>query len=185
MQPSSITFTNKSRNASTYLWTFGDGSTSIEKNPVHIYQNYGNYAVTLKATTLSLENVSSKVIKIKSTQILLLSRNWKATSVKNDGVDQAGYTNFVLTLSGTVGATTFGYTTTGRPTLSAWPSSGNWTFDSDPLITMIRDDGTVDELNITYVVTNTTLQMTFNFQGTGYSGRVHGVKGQWVMLFGL
>jgi PKD repeat protein len=30
-----------------YLWDFGDGATSVEQNPVHIFQNDGKYTVTL------------------------------------------------------------------------------------------------------------------------------------------
>ncbi|GAB3514391.1 hypothetical protein GCM10027442_29050 [Emticicia fontis] len=45
-----FTFQNQSANEPmTYTWNFGDGSTSIEKNPVHQYANAGNYTVTLTA----------------------------------------------------------------------------------------------------------------------------------------
>lgn len=32
-----VTFTNSSQNAQSYVWNFGDGQTSKEKNPVHTY----------------------------------------------------------------------------------------------------------------------------------------------------
>jgi len=118
-------------------------------------------------------------------QLGKLSKTWKNPSVKKDNVDQTGYTNFTLKLEGVVGATSFGYATTGRPTLSPWLSSGNWTFDTDPLTSIIRDKGTADELKMTYTVTETTLQITFTFSGAGYAGRVGNVKGTWVMTFGL
>ena len=47
-----VTFINISSDARTYLWTFGDGSTSTEINPVKTYAN-GTYKVTLKATSVS------------------------------------------------------------------------------------------------------------------------------------
>jgi FOG: PKD repeat len=34
----------------TYLWTFGDGTTSAEKHPSHTYTAVGNYTVSLKIT---------------------------------------------------------------------------------------------------------------------------------------
>lgn len=42
-------FSNNSFNASTYLWDFGDGTTSAEAEPTHIYQDSGTYTVTLYA----------------------------------------------------------------------------------------------------------------------------------------
>ena len=118
-------------------------------------------------------------------QLGKLSKTWKATSVKKDNVDQTGYTNFTLTISGTAGAASFGYAAAGRPALSPWLSSGNWNFDTDPLTSIIRDKGTADELKITYTVTETTLQLTYTFNAAGYAGRVDNVKGSWVMTFGL
>lgn len=34
----------------TYYWDFGDGRTSFEKNPTHIYRNYGFYIIYLNVT---------------------------------------------------------------------------------------------------------------------------------------
>ena len=45
-----VTFTNTSINATSYLWDFGDGITSTEVNPVHVYPAPGPYTVTLTAT---------------------------------------------------------------------------------------------------------------------------------------
>ncbi|MCC6281947.1 MAG: PKD domain-containing protein, partial [Saprospiraceae bacterium] len=45
-----VNFTNTSQNASSYFWTFGDGNTSTETNPEHIYGSPGNYVVKLSAT---------------------------------------------------------------------------------------------------------------------------------------
>jgi gliding motility-associated-like protein len=46
-QPLTVTFTNSSYNAQSYLWTFGDGWQDTSKNPTHIYFDTGSYAVTL------------------------------------------------------------------------------------------------------------------------------------------
>lgn len=45
-----VTFTNTSTNGTTFEWNFGDGTTSNEANPVHTYQDGGEYVVTLTAT---------------------------------------------------------------------------------------------------------------------------------------
>ncbi len=47
--PASVTFVNQSQNAGSYSWDFGDGTTSTEPNPSHIYNNLGVYTVTLTA----------------------------------------------------------------------------------------------------------------------------------------
>lgn len=41
----------------SYLWDFGDDTTSTERNPTHTYANNGNYTVSLKVTNNSGENI--------------------------------------------------------------------------------------------------------------------------------
>lgn len=43
-------FTNLSTGAINYLWNFGDGNTSTDKDPIHIYEKDGTYTVCLTAT---------------------------------------------------------------------------------------------------------------------------------------
>lgn len=67
--PLSVTFTDLSANVPTsWLWNFGDGQTSAEKNPTHIYTTAGSYAVTLTAANGAGANVSAKsnIIKVLS-----------------------------------------------------------------------------------------------------------------------
>lgn len=42
-------FMNYTANASGYLWNFGDGQTSTEKSPKHIYNTRGQYNISLTA----------------------------------------------------------------------------------------------------------------------------------------
>lgn len=57
--PFSITFTDTSTNATSWLWDFGDGTTSTDQNPVHNYTNYGEYDVLL--TVFNNEGCSDTV----------------------------------------------------------------------------------------------------------------------------
>jgi len=43
-----ISFDNQSCNGDTYFWDFGDGTTSMEENPAHRYENPGPYTIKLR-----------------------------------------------------------------------------------------------------------------------------------------
>jgi cyclophilin family peptidyl-prolyl cis-trans isomerase len=47
--PAEVQFTNKSQNADRYEWVFGDGQTSAEESPKHVYQTFGEMTVVLRA----------------------------------------------------------------------------------------------------------------------------------------
>ena len=52
--PLSVQFTDISIGyPTTWAWDFGDGYTSNEQNPLHVYENTGTYSVTLSVTGLS------------------------------------------------------------------------------------------------------------------------------------
>lgn len=60
---SAMRFTNMTPNASSYLWSFGDGETATTKSPYHTYKKNGYYTVSLTAfnnescdSTVTLKN---------------------------------------------------------------------------------------------------------------------------------
>lgn len=58
-----IQFTNTTPDAGlTYLWDFGDGSTSVQANPLKAYASSGNYTVTLTASNGTCAGTSSVLI---------------------------------------------------------------------------------------------------------------------------
>ena len=61
--PLTVTFTDLSVNAVTYLWDFGDGAASVLPSPVHTYSNFGTsdttYMLTLTTSTADGECVKS------------------------------------------------------------------------------------------------------------------------------
>lgn len=58
-------FNNNSKNAETFFWTFGDGKTSEESSPEHIYDTAGVYTVTLRSyNPLTCNQVDSMSIKV-------------------------------------------------------------------------------------------------------------------------
>lgn len=120
-------------------------------------------------------------------QLQKLTKTWNLTSASLDGADPGvDYSNFKLSLSGTVGATNFTYSTQGRPIKSPWPGSGTWTFGQVVSSQVVRDPGTNDELPLNYSVSQdgNTLEITFTFTGEGYTaGRIDNVSGSWRFTF--
>jgi PKD repeat protein len=45
--PFTASFQNNDPNAIGYIWDFGDGNTSTQANPTHVYENPGTYTVSL------------------------------------------------------------------------------------------------------------------------------------------
>lgn len=59
-----VSFENTSTDADTYAWDFGDGSTSTETSPTHIYKSAGNFTVTLVATNADGEDESEQSLTV-------------------------------------------------------------------------------------------------------------------------
>lgn len=123
-------------------------------------------------------------VPIPDQQLDKLVKPWKIKSATLDGVDKTStYTGFQLTITGTKGATSFGYSTTSRPSVSPWKASGSWIFGTDPVTMMTRDaDNAADKLDMTYSVSDTQLQINFTYTGKGYT-RTEAVAGNWVYTF--
>jgi len=62
-----VTFKDKSTGygIKSWLWTFGDGSTSTLQNPVHVYSKEGTYTVTLTVSNGGYENTVTSTVGIR------------------------------------------------------------------------------------------------------------------------
>ncbi|GAB6279311.1 MAG: hypothetical protein STSR0006_13170 [Lentimicrobium sp.] len=75
-----VTFTNTTENGETYLWNFGDGNTSTEKEPVHTYAGDGIYIITLTASNPNGESTVTKQAFVSATELtaeLLMGGPWR------------------------------------------------------------------------------------------------------------
>jgi PKD repeat protein len=75
-----ITLTNTTTGGDSYLWEFGDGTTSTEMNPVHTYATEGIYDVVLTATNANGSSSASTGAFITATELtdaLLQGGAWK------------------------------------------------------------------------------------------------------------
>jgi len=59
--PLSVQFTDNSQNAAGWNWNSGDGATSTDQNPIHIYSAA---AYTVRLTVSNGNNVASKTATI-------------------------------------------------------------------------------------------------------------------------
>jgi gliding motility-associated-like protein len=59
-----VRFIDSSKGANTYLWDFGDGSTSTDANPIHVYSNSGKYDVKLTTQNGSCSRSKLKTLEV-------------------------------------------------------------------------------------------------------------------------
>ena len=72
--PFTVQFTDQTSGATSWLWNFGDGSTSTQQNPSHTYNALGDYDVSLTVTTgtgCSNTLVKPAYIQVRPTTIQL------------------------------------------------------------------------------------------------------------------
>tara|TARA_B100000029_G_scaffold465556_1_gene500296 strand:- start:372 stop:833 length:462 start_codon:yes stop_codon:yes gene_type:complete len=85
--PVTISFSNTSQGDNlTYLWSFGDGSTSAEANPTHTFQA-GAWEVTLTVTNENGTDTSSAVIV--ATQPVVETGNQQQSNVNQAVINAA------------------------------------------------------------------------------------------------
>lgn len=95
--PCEINFINSSTNADSYLWVFGDGLTSTEKNPKHTYNAEGTFSVKLTADGEGGDNSVSKSLIILEPEPTAASINF--TVVGDPDLEQTIYPSVLLGLA--------------------------------------------------------------------------------------
>ena len=78
-----VAFTATATNAKTYAWEFGDGNTSGEVNPVHIYMQSGSYTATLTVTGDGGTATATSDIVIVASKLEMLTGGPDATNGKS------------------------------------------------------------------------------------------------------
>jgi hypothetical protein len=118
-----------------------------------------------------------------------LKGTWNVTEVTDGTGERGDFAGVQLSLGASSNFAengTYPYEMTGTlPNPSPWPKQGGlWEFGSDPSSDLIRDPGGVNELEMTYDVSDTQLEITFFVSGDGWQGgRTQSVEGQWTFIF--
>lgn len=63
-----VSFSNTSSDAKSYSWNFGDGQSSMDASPSHVYYRHGTYTVTLTAYSKNEKknDVATSTITVKA-----------------------------------------------------------------------------------------------------------------------
>lgn len=61
-----VSFTNTNTTATTFLWDFGDGTTSTQEHPTHTYENNGTYQVSLSSNACDETSTKIQSVEISS-----------------------------------------------------------------------------------------------------------------------
>ena len=95
-----VSFDPHIANASAFSWNFGDGTAaSTELKPVHTYDSFGNYSVSLTVKGTGGEFTTTKIIQIEATSLKDLltggvqavnGKTWILGRMYNVGKDGAG-----------------------------------------------------------------------------------------------
>jgi len=129
--PLTVKFTDTSTNSPTeWQWNFGDGSTSKEKNPLHVFSGEGTYSVTLVATN---GDGSSGI---------------KSMSIKVNRVPTPPVANFIANKTEGTTPLTVKFTDTSTNSPTGW----KWNFGDDQTSTVQNPEHTLRNVGV-YTVT--------------------------------
>ncbi len=111
-----VNFEDKSGNdATSWLWTFGDGTTSTAQNPTHTYANSGLYTVTLQATNAIGNDLETKTnyIRINYPEITSVINGFGCENdrIGLDAVSQTSSLEWLDNAGNLLTTSSFGYQT--------------------------------------------------------------------------
>lgn len=90
MDTGTVTFINLSENANNYEWSFGDGTSSTEINPIKVYEN-GTYTVVLESKNVSgASDTFEDEITILIPEIVSLPISFDGTNTNYDATTFGG-----------------------------------------------------------------------------------------------
>ena len=100
-----VQFTNASKGATSYLWSFGNeaGSTSTDENPKFTYLKAGTYTVSLKSTSAEGSTTTTTEIKVKAATPDIYLSDYGADLIEKLSLDGSGTVTTFLDVTGQSG----------------------------------------------------------------------------------
>ena len=155
--PLTVQFTDESTGAKTWLWTFGDGSTSTVQNPSHRFADPDTYAVSLTVSNGAGSDTATKTLEVEPTETPTPAQAYPPTLILYPTVS-----GFMVTVGGTSAAGTAGTAitrigwdwgdgTTGDhavPDTHAYAGTGSYTIT----VTAYQSDGQSTTRSVTVFV---------------------------------
>ena len=192
--PFTVQFSDLSPAASTWLWDFGDGSTSNVKNPSHTYNSLGTFSVTL---TITLPGGCSNTIT-KFQYIKISPASVRISNAPTGGcipftfqpIATIQSVDSVVSYLWNLGETGATYTT--QSPIHTYTTAGNYNIQ----LTITTQNGCVEVVNIPNgVLTGTPPTVNFSFtpnntcastpiQFTDLSTTTPGATVRWLWDFG-
>ena len=79
-----VTFTNLSKDADSYVWEFGDNATDTAASPKHTYAAFGDYSVKLTAKNAGGSNVHTELVTLEKKALAIDGNfsDWTAPGIK-------------------------------------------------------------------------------------------------------
>jgi len=166
--PLEVTFADESSNAPTsWLWAFGDGTTSTAQHPVHTYATAGSYTVTLTAANADGSDAEIKTDYITVNALAPPGAGFSATPTSGKLPLEVTFTD-ESSNAPTSWAWTFGdgATSTAQHPVHTYGGAGTYTVT----LTATNDDGTDAATKTDYIIVSDLAPPVANFSATPTSG---------------
>lgn len=147
---------SNTQGATQYLWYFGDGDTSMVPNPTHVYQNQGNYVITLICGNPPCFDTLQKVVNLQHPINAVFTSNTDSLCVPE---------NFIVTSGSQPNPTLFQHTWIwgdGTPNGNGVISNHNYTQPGDYTVTLVITD-TLGCTDTARMVVHVELQPALDF----------------------
>ena len=164
--PLSVAFSNLSTNATSWLWTFGDGTTSTARNPAHVYTQSGTYTVRLDVSGPGGSDSHTRSNYVSVSAAVAPEASFSGTPRSGAAPLSVSFTDLSTGATSWLWSFGDGTTSTARNPAHVYAQSGSFTVRLD-----VSGPGGSDSLTRSgYVSVSAGTQLEASFSATPVSG---------------